>query len=248
MKKILIFLFGIFAYTTALVSQIWFIFWLGEWSFLTTNIDTPAQNSTTVALLINTTLMLIFALQHSVMAREFFKRHLIKLIPEAMERSLYVLLAGLALGAIPLFWQGLDGVLWRAQNELLATMLTVLYLGGWLFSLTATFIINHFELFGLQQSYFELIGKSAKPIEFQERFFYRFIRHPIQFGVLVGIWATPNLSYSHLLLSVGLTLYILIGLWLEERDLVKVFGDVYSGYKKRVGMLMPFSPSESHKD
>lgn len=239
MKKILIFLFGIFAYATALVAQIWFIFWLGDWSFLTTNIDSPAQNSIAIALLTNSTLMLIFALQHSVMAREFFKHHITKLIPEAMERSVYVLLSGLALGAIPLFWQGLEGMLWQAQNELVSTALTALYLGGWLFSLSATFIINHFELFGLQQSYFELVGKSAKPIEFQERFFYRFIRHPIQFGVLVGIWATPNLSYSHLLLASGLTLYILVGLWFEERDLVKFFGDVYNEYKRRVGMLMP---------
>ncbi|MBV5321256.1 MAG: isoprenylcysteine carboxylmethyltransferase family protein, partial [Sulfuricurvum sp.] len=169
-----------------------------------------------------------------------FKKYLTKIIPLAAERSTYVLFSGLALGLICLYWQPLEGVLWHVDNEIIRNLLTAGYLFGWLFSLFSTFIINHFELFGLQQIYLNFINKPAPAIDFKEKLFYKFVRHPIQLGVLIGLWLTPTMSYSHLMLSCTLTIYIFVGLWFEERDLIAELGDTYKEYQKRVRMFLPF--------
>lgn len=241
MSKLVIFLYGIFSYTVALAAQVWFILYIGDWDFMTTNINTQAPVPLSSALIINTGLILLFGIQHSVMARSSFKRHLTKVIPKAAERSTYVLASGLALGLICLYWQPLDGFLWQVDNDIGKAVLTSGYILGWLFSLFSTFIINHFELFGLQQVYFNLINRTEPAVDFKERLFYKFIRHPIQLGVLIGIWLTPSMSYSHLMLSVTLTIYIFIGLMYEERDLVSTLGDTYKDYQKRVRMMLPFA-------
>lgn len=240
MSKTIIFLYGIASYLVALIAQLWFILYLGEWEFMPTTINTYADVPLPAALGINLVLVIVFALQHSLMARPSFKKNLTTIIPEASERSTYVLFSGLALGLMCLYWQPIGGFLWQTEDQTLQRLLTVGYLFGWLFSLFSTFIINHFELFGLQQIYLNLIGATPPPVTFKEKLLYRFVRHPIQLGVLIGIWVTPAMSYSHLMLSITLSIYIFVALRYEERDLVAVWGDTYREYQRRVGMLFPF--------
>lgn len=240
MSRSIIFIYGIFAYTLALIAQMWFILYIGEWEFMPSTINTQYPVPLMSALLINLALVLLFSLQHSLMARTLFKKYLTKVIPVAAERSTYVLFSGVALGLICLYWQPLDGFLWQVDNEIGRTLLSAGYLFGWTFSLFSTFIINHFELFGLQQIYLNLLNKPSPAIEFKEKLFYKFVRHPIQLGVLIGLWITPTMSYSHLMLSSTLTIYIFVGLWFEERDLISVLGNIYKEYQQRVRMMFPF--------
>jgi protein-S-isoprenylcysteine O-methyltransferase Ste14 len=240
MSKSMIFIYGIFAYTLALIVQVWFIFYIGEWGFMPTTINSYHPVPLMTALTINLGLVLLFALQHSLMARTLFKKYLTKIIPIAAERSTYVLFSGFALGLICLYWQPLDGFLWHVDNEIGRTLLTAGYLFGWAFSLFSTFIINHFELFGLQQIYLNFVNKPAPAIDFKEKLFYKFVRHPIQFGILIGIWITPSMSYSHLMLSITLSIYIFVGIWFEERDLTLELGNTYREYQQRVRMILPF--------
>jgi len=233
-----VFLYSIFAYIIGLVGQVWFILYLGDWSFLET-IHLPQHSVTWIAVLVDTILVSVFALQHSMMARHWFKEKLTIYMPDVTERSTYVLLSGVALLLIVLYWHPIDGFVWKFEDGILWWVLTLMMLFGWLFSVVATFIINHFELFGLQQGYLHLKDKTMPESYFQEKFLYKFIRHPIQLGVLMGIWFTPVMTYGHLLLSILFTLYIFIGLYYEERDLVLELGDVYKDYKQRVGMMFP---------
>ena len=239
MKKTAILFYGIFAYIVALIGQVWFILYLGDWEFMPETIYAPQQLSFVLATAINLALVLLFGLQHSVMARSFFKNYLTRFIPEPAERSTYVLFSGIALILVAYFWQPIDGYVWKTEG-MLAMVLTTISLLGWTFSVIATFIINHFELFGLQQVYLNYLGKERPEIDFQERLFYTFVRHPIQLGVLVGIWFTPLMSYGHLMFSVFFTVYIFIGLWYEEKDLVAELGDVYEAYRSRVAKIIPF--------
>ncbi len=239
LQRWMIFLYGIFSYMVALAGQFWFILYLGEWEFMERTVYSPQTLSVWSALLINTGLVLLFGLQHTVMARQWFKERLIRYIPESAERSTYVLLSGMALIAVVLFWQPIDGTVWRVDAEPWKTLLIIGYLSGWLFSVIASFVINHFELFGLQQVYFNLKNREMPEIAFQEKLFYTFVRHPIQFGVLIGIWFTPTMTYGHLLFSVLFTIYIFVGLYYEEIDMQEHFGVLYRDYKKRVGMLFP---------
>ncbi len=240
MHRRLFFLYGITAYLIALVAQTWFICYLTPLACLGKSIDAPQTLSTTQAVLIDIALVLLWGVQHSAMARQGFKQHLTHYLPEAIERSTYVLLSGLVLFAIVLWWQPIDGKVWELHTPWLRTLLWALFLFGWLFSVAASFVINHFELFGLQQVYYHLKQKAMPEIGFQEKLFYRFVRHPIQLGILIGLWATPTMSYGHLLLALLMTLYILVGITLEERDLSALFGESYEVYRRRVGMLLPW--------
>jgi len=233
-----VFIYSILAYIIGLLGQVWFILYLGEWDVVQT-IHQPQQSSTGFAVVVDVVLVLIFALQHSVMARQWFKVKTTHLIPMATERSTYVLLSGLALLLIVLYWQPIDGDLWRFEEGSMCWLLTGMMLFGWSFSVVVTFVINHFELFGLQQGYLHFKEKPTPTIEFQENFLYKFIRHPIQLGVLMGIWFTPVMTYGHLLLSLLFTLYIFVGLYFEEKDLVAELGEVYLDYRERVGMMIP---------
>jgi protein-S-isoprenylcysteine O-methyltransferase Ste14 len=238
-RKTLILLYGIFAYLVALYGQIWFIFYIGDWDFMQHTINDPQRMPTLAAIAVDAALVLLFGLQHSVMARRWFKVHLTRYLPRSAERSTYVLLSGIVFIMICLWWQPIDGYLWRVESGPGWYILTAGYLFGWLFSVVATFVINHFELFGLQQVWLQLLDKPEPQNTFSEKRFYRFVRHPIQLGVLIGIWFTPMMTYGHLLLSVLFTLYIMIGLKYEERDLEKELGGAYRAYMQRVGFLFP---------
>jgi len=237
--KTVVVIFGIFAYLVALVGQVGFILYLIPWDALPRTVYDVQHVPTISAVAIDIALATLFALQHSGMARRRFKALLLRVVPEAAERSVYVLLSGVVFILICAFWQPVDGIVWEVGDETLRTLLWAGYAAGWLFSLAATFVIDHFELFGLRQVYLQWKERPTPPAAFQEKLFYRFVRHPIQTGVLLALWSTPVMNTGHLVLSLLLTFYIFLGLYFEERDLVREFGAVYDDYRKRVGMLLP---------
>jgi protein-S-isoprenylcysteine O-methyltransferase Ste14 len=191
------------------------------------------------AIAINLVLLTIFALQHSVMARQPFKRWWTTLIPASIERSTYVLLASLALILVFWQWRPIPTVIWQVESPAAASALLGLSLFGWLVVLLSSYMINHFELFGLQQVMHNLSGRKSSPTEFKTPFLYKFVRHPLYVGFIIAFWATPVMTSGHLLFAAVTTAYIFVGIMLEERDLVAHFGPAYQQYREKVGMLMP---------
>src|SRR4051812_44687908 len=191
------------------------------------------------AIAINLVLLTIFALQHSVMARQPFKRWWTTLIPASIERSTYVLLASLALILVFWQWRPIPTVIWQVESPAAASALLGLSLFGWLVVLLSSYMINHFELFGLQQVMHNLSGRKSSPTEFKTPFLYKFVRHPLYVGFIIAFWATPVMTSGHLLFAAVTTAYIFVGIMLEEQDLVAHFGPAYQQYREKVGMLMP---------
>jgi protein-S-isoprenylcysteine O-methyltransferase Ste14 len=191
------------------------------------------------AVVINVVLLSIFALQHSVMARRPFKRWWTKFIPVSIERSTFVLLASLALILVFWQWRPVPIVAWRVNDPVAASALSGLSLFGWCIVLLSTFLINHFELFGVQQVLEHFLGRSSSTSDFKTPFLYKLVRHPIYLGFIIAFWATPVMTAGHLLFAGVTTAYILVGILLEERDLIAFHGEKYQEYRKKVGMLIP---------
>ena len=240
MSKTLIMIYALSTYALAMVGQVLFTLYIGGWEFLPRHINLPQTLPTFEAIMIDVGLVLLFGVQHTVMARTGFKTWILTWLPQPMKRATYVLFSGIALGVIYLFWQPIDGLVWDISGSFFGAIMIVLYVFGWTFSTAATFIINHFELFGLSQAYRHLKTLPTPEDDFQVRLFYTFVRHPIQLGILVGIWATPLMTYGHLLFSVLFSVYIMIGLFYEEKDLMVEFGETYAAYKNKVSMFIPF--------
>lgn len=234
-----IFIYGLISYVIGLAGLSFFFLFLGGWDFLPFHINSGEARSVSMALIVNLGIMLLFGLQHSVMARQGFKKWWTRFIPEASERSTYVLLSGIFMFLICFFWQPLPGTVWRVESGSLSMILMGLHIAGWLIAVLATFLINHFELMGLQQVYCHLRKQALPPPTFTDRFLYKVVRHPLQFGLLMGMWITPVMSMTHFMLSLTMTLYILVGLYYEERDLVTSLGKEYEAYQERVRMLVP---------
>jgi protein-S-isoprenylcysteine O-methyltransferase Ste14 len=203
-------------------------------------VDTGPAGPIGEALVINVLLLSLFAVQHSVMARKPFKRWLTQFVPPSIERSTYVLLASLALILVFWQWRPISAIVWEAANPALAMALLGLSLLGWLIVLLSTFLINHFELFGLQQVLLNMIGKDAAEPRFRTPLLYKLVRHPLYLGFIIAFWATPVMTAGHLLFALVTTVYILVAIALEERDLIDLFGDEYRRYRQRVAMLVPF--------
>ena len=239
MSKTLIMIYALSTYALAMVGQVLFTLYIGGWEFLPRHINLPQTLTTTEAIMIDVALVLLFGLQHTVMARKGFNKWILTWLPQPMKRATYVLLSGIVLGLVYLFWQPIDGVIWDFSGSIVGTIMISLYIFGWTFSTLATFIINHFELFGLSQAYRHLKSLPTPNDDFQVRFFYTFVRHPIQLGIMIGLWATPLMTYGHLLFALLFSVYIMIGLFYEERDLMAEFGETYQAYKDRVGMFLP---------
>lgn len=192
-----------------------------------------------MALIVNILLIAIFGVQHSVMARQGFKAAWTRIVPKPIERSIYVLFASIALWLLFHFWHPISGDVWRIDNPVGAGILWALFAAGWLIVLTSTFLINHFELFGLQQVWLNARGRQPAAPIFRTPFFYRFVRHPLYSGFFLAFWATPHMTYGHLLLAAGMSVYMLVAISHEERDLVGYFGEDYEQYRQKVGKLFP---------
>jgi methanethiol S-methyltransferase len=203
-------------------------------------IDTGATVPAAEAIVINLVLMSLFAVQHSVMARQSFKRWWTTVVPPAVERATYVLLASLILDLLFWQWRPIPTPVWQISDPTIALALTGVSLAGWGLVFLSTFLINHFELFGLHQVIVNLAGRTMPAPRFKEPMIYKLVRHPIYLGFIIAFWSAPTMTAGHFLFAVVTTAYIFLGIALEERDLVELYGDQYRRYRERVSMLFPW--------
>lgn len=232
--------FALVAYVIFLASFLWLIAFVGDVGIFPTTINNAA-NGTPVAEAIGVDLFLIalFGIQHSVMARPWFKARLTRIVSTSVERSIYVLAAAIALAIMLRYWHTFGGTIWDVRGSVAAPLIWAVFAIGWTVVLLSTFLINHFELFGLSQAWRHGRAREDRPPQLREPLLYRWVRHPLYLGFAIAFWATPHLTVSHLLFAAGMTAYIFIGIAHEERDLLAYFGSAYGDYRKRVGMIVP---------
>lgn len=238
MKKTLSLLYGTVCYFIFLGTFLYAIGFVGN-LFVPKSIDGQVQGSLATNILINASLLLLFALQHSIMARPAFKRRWTKIIPSHLERSTYVLMASLCLLLMMWQWRPLGGTVWQVESQALKIALLISFCLGWTVVLVSTFLINHFDLFGLRQVWLYFNGKSYSDLPFRVPIFYRYVRHPLYLGFLIAFWSTPVMTIAHLLFAVLTTGYIFTAIQFEEKDLLTHFGDKYRFYKTKVPMIIP---------
>lgn len=243
-KRAAVFLFGVLAYLVFLSVTLYAIGFTGD-LLVPKSIDQGGQSSLAVALLVDVSLIALFGVQHSFMARKSFKQWLVRWIPKPAMRSLYVLCASLAL--IWLFWQWrpIGGSVWGFSEGWLFLGLQALFWIGWAMVFLSTFLIDHFDLFGLRQVYLYLRARTYKPVAFKKPVVYRYTRHPLMLSILIAFWSTPQMSVDHFLFAAGMSFYILIGIRFEEKDLIKAYGESYRRYRQRVAMLFPWRKQAS---
>jgi protein-S-isoprenylcysteine O-methyltransferase Ste14 len=232
-------LFAIIAYAVFFATFLYLICFVGNFPVAGLTVDHGPESPVAVAVIVDVVLIALFGIQHSVMARQGFKRAWTRYVPPPAERSAYVLIASLTLIILFMFWRPIDGTLWDARRTPLEMPLWIAFAAGWLIVLVSTFLLNHFELFGLQQAWLHLNGREPSPAELRQPLFYKWVAHPLYSGFFLAFWATPLMTYGHLLLAVGMSAYMLIAIGYEERDLVGHYGDDYVRYRSGVGKLVP---------
>jgi protein-S-isoprenylcysteine O-methyltransferase Ste14 len=247
MKRIGVFAFGVASYALFFATFLYAVGFIGGFVVPTT-LDGAPQVPLWHALAVNVLLLGAFAVQHSVMARQAFKRWLTRFVPQAMERSIYVLASSLALIALFAHWQPMGGEIWHVTDPIGQGVLYALFGFGWLLVLVTTFLINHFDLFGLRQVWLYLRGKEYTPLKFVTPGPYKLVRHPLYLGWLFAFWATPTMTLAHLVFAIATTAYILIAIQLEERDLIDVHGADYTEYRRNVPMIVPMPAAAARRD
>ena len=238
MKRLIALLYGVVCYAVFFGAFLYLIGFLGN-LLVPRSIDMGPSAPLTVALAINVALIALWSVQHTVMARPGFKAVWTKVVPKSVERSTYVLISSLILILIYWAWRPIDGVIWQMDAAWAQNIMWAVFFGGFLLVLLSTFIIDHFDLFGLRQVWINFRQRPYTNPEFKVTFFYRFVRHPLYVGWIMSFWGTPRMTAGHLLFAVGMTAYILIAIRYEERDLVKFIGEDYERYQEKVPMLIP---------
>jgi protein-S-isoprenylcysteine O-methyltransferase Ste14 len=238
MKRTLFFLYGVICYLVFFGTFLYAVGFLGN-IFVPKSIDSAATAPLGEALLINIALLGVFALQHSVMARQGFKKWWTKFVPVPIERSTYVMFTNFALILMFWQWQPIGGVIWTVQDPIMQMVMYGLFAFGWLLVLITTFLINHFDLFGLRQVWLYLLGKKYTNLGFVTPGPYKMIRHPLYLGWLFAFWATPTMTVAHLVFAIATTAYIFVAIKFEEKDLESIHGIDYSEYRKKVPMILP---------
>lgn len=237
-KRLTVFVYGLFSYLVFFLTFVYAVGFIGN-VYVPNSMDSAARMSFWPALAIDSLLLLLFAVQHSVMARPAFKEVLTRFIPPAAERSTYVLCSSLLLIALYVYWQPIGGVVWNCENPVLRSAINAVFGLGFALVFVATLLINHFDLFGLRQVSLYLARKPYTYLEFRTPLFYRYVRHPLYAGWLIAFWATPTMTGAHLLFAVLTSVYMLMAIRWEEHDLVIVHGSKYQDYRERVPKLIP---------
>ena len=232
-------LFSIVAYAIFFATFLYLIAFVGNIPVVGLTVDSGPEAPVAVAIIIDLALVALFGLQHSVMARQGFKHAWTRVVPWHLERSTFVLAASAVLIVMFMLWRPIPAVIWDATGTALELPLWLLFAIGWLVVLLSTFLINHFELFGLQQAWFHMRGRQAQSPKLRAPFFYRWVAHPLYAGFFLAFWATPVMTAGHLLFALGMSAYILVAIRYEERDLKSLFGRDYDDYRASVGMLTP---------
>jgi protein-S-isoprenylcysteine O-methyltransferase Ste14 len=239
MSRAFTLLFAIACYAIFFATFLYLIVFVGDFAFDVRTVDVGPQAPPLTAAVIDIALIALFGLQHSIMARPGFKAKWTRVVPPAAERSFYVLAASIVLMILFLGWRPIDTIIWNVTNPALAGILGALFWIGWTIVLISTFLISHFELFGLQQAWLNISGREGEKPELRQPLFYRWVAHPMMLGFFFAFWAAPEMTAGHLLLAAGMSIYILIAIRYEERDLTTLFGDDYRRYRSGVGMLIP---------
>ena len=239
MSKAVTLLFALVAYAIFFATFLYLIAFVGDFGLVPRTVDRGPEAPLAIAVAVDAALIALFGLQHSIMARQGFKRAWTRIVPPQAERSTFVLFASLALIVMFLFWRPIGTEVWNVESAVGRAILWTMFVAGWAVVLLSTFLINHFELFGLQQAWLYARGREAQSSVLREPFLYRWVRHPLYVGFFLAFWATPRMSAGHLLLAVGMSTYMLIAIRYEERDLIRMFGQGYEDYRRRVGMLTP---------
>lgn len=248
MSRALTLIFAIICYAIFFATFLYLIVFVGDFSFSSRTVDVGPTAPIGLAVVIDLVLIALFGLQHSVMARQGFKRAWTRTVPPQAERSVYVLAASIMLMILFLGWRPIDTIVWNVSNPAITGIIWVLFWIGWLTVLLSTFLINHFELFGLQQAWFHVRGREAAAPQLHQPLLYKWVRHPLYLGFFLAFWAAPQMTAGHLLLAAGMSIYMLIAIRYEEHDLVGLFGKDYEDYRREVGMLTPRFRRRSRSD
>jgi protein-S-isoprenylcysteine O-methyltransferase Ste14 len=246
LSRITVFLYGVACYAVSLVTFLYMSGFLGNFG-VATSVDSTRRSPLGVALLINFALLAAFALQHSVMARPWFKAVWTQFVPQAAERSTYLFFSCAAMALLIWKWQPMGGAIWNVESHAGRITLNVLYAAGWIIVLAATFLINHFDLFGLRQIWLNLIGRTYTSLKFRTPGMYRHVRHPLYFGWLLVFWSAPLMTSAHLFFAVVTSAYIFVAIQLEERDLIGAHPE-YAEYRQQVPMIIPTGASQRTAD
>lgn len=251
MGRVIALLYGLICYVMFVATFLYSVAFVGNYpidGLVPITIDSGTPGPLVPSILINLLLLGVFGIQHTVMARPGFKEVWTKVVPKSVERSTYVLLSNLALILLFWQWQPMPEMVWEVPGMIAYDLLTGLFFAGWFFVFISSFMINHFELFGLSQVMHNMSGREPPSMSFKVPMFYKFVRHPIMLGFVIAFWATPAMSQGHLLFAVVTTIYILVALWFEERDLMNHFGAHYVEYRQRVRMIIPLPKGKPKAD